>query len=277
MEHKKARSFLLMVAVAILPMQAWADGAQQSEAPVRQEEQGIFGHKTELTIGGGVTYAARYAGGDVSQLQPAPVFSIQRGILFADSFRGAGLQYQSASQFYVSQSVFYDPGRLDRNSMWRPGSSRLAGMLEVPGSATTRTLVAQPFAPWVLVSAETEMALRDAARRNRYRVGVEFTPLKSASDTVTVDLDGWYGDARYCNAYFGVTPGEASHTRFSVFTPGAGLYEEVPGVSWEHHLDSHWSSTIQLTGTRYTGKVRASPIVAQRTSSSTSAVLAYTY
>ncbi|GHH59771.1 hypothetical protein [[Pseudomonas] boreopolis] len=34
--------------------------------------------------------------------------SVQRGILFADSTRGAGLQFQTASGLYLSQSIYYD-------------------------------------------------------------------------------------------------------------------------------------------------------------------------
>jgi outer membrane protein len=261
---------LLAAALAILPVVGRADAT----APA---EQSIFGEKTEVTVGLGATYAARYPGADSRQLVPNPVLSVQRGMLFADTLRGIGVQYQSASEFYVAQSFYYDLGRLDRNSSWRPGANRLAGMGDVAGSATARTLIAQTFTPWFLVSAETEMALRDTARRNRYRMGVEFTPLKNAVDTVTIDVDGWWGDGRYNQAYFGVTPRQAARTRFAVFAPGAGFYQQVPSVSWEHHLDQHWSSTLQLTGTRYAGKVGDSPVVAQRASASATAAIAYTY
>lgn len=270
---------LLAVALAVLPEIGHADVPAPAEQVVAAQpaEQSMFGEKTEVTIGAGATYAARYPGAASRQLVPNPVLSIQRGILFADTLRGVGLQYQSASEFYVAQSFFYDLGRLDRNNSWRPGSNRLAGMGDVPGSATARTLIAQAFTAWFLVSAETEMALRDTARRNRYRLGVEFTPLKNAVDTVTIDLDGWWGDGRYNQAWFGVTPRQAARTGFAVFGPGAGVYQQVPGVSWEHHLDHHWSSTLQLTGTRYIGKVSDSPVVAQRTSASATAAIAYTY
>jgi outer membrane protein len=270
---------LLAVALAVLPTIGRADVPAPAGQPVAVQpaEQNMFGDKTEVTIGAGATYAARYPGAASWQLVPNPVLSVQRGILFADTLRGIGVQYQSASEFYVAQSFFYDLGRLDRNNSWRPGSDRLAGMGDVPGSATAHTLVAQPLTAWFLVSAETEMALRDTARRNRYRLGVEFTPLKNSVDTVTIDLDGWWGDGRYNQAWFGVTPRQSARTGFAVFAPGAGVYQQVPGVGWEHHLDQHWSSTLQLTATRYTGKVSDSPVVARRTSASATAAIAYTY
>jgi outer membrane protein len=278
---KKCASLIkvLAVALAVLSNIGRAEVPAPTEQPVESlpAEQNIFGEKTDVTIGVGATYAARYPGATNRQLVPNPVLSLQRGILFADTLRGIGVQYQSASEFYVAQSFFYDLGRLDKNNSWRPGSNRLVGMGDVPGSVTAHTLIAQTFTAWLLVSAETEMALRDMARRNRYRLGVEFTPLKNASDTVTIDLDGWWGDGRYNRAWFGVTPQQAARTGFAAFSPGAGVYQLVPGVSWEHHFDHHWSSTLQLTGTRYIGKVSDSPVLAQRTSTSATAAIAYTY
>lgn len=270
------RCRLLAVAAAVFPMLAWAQPAAPGE-PAASLADSLFGGRTELTIGAGAGYAARYPGADSRELTPAPVLAVSRGILFADTLRGIGLQYQSDAGFYVSQALFYDLGRLDKNSAWRPGGKRLAGMGEVPGSATAHTVIAQQLVPWLLVSAETEMALRDTARRNRYRLGVEFTPLKTASDSVTVDIDAWWDDARYNRAYFGVTPQQAARTSFAVFTPGAGLSTQVPSLSWEHHLDSHWTSTIGLTASHYAGKLSRSPVVAQRTSAGTSAVVAYVF
>jgi outer membrane protein len=252
-----------------------ASGELPSDSP--QDEKGVFGEKTDLTIGAGSTRAPRYPGGDRFQFTPAPVLSIQRGILFADSLRGIGLQYQSSSKFYISQSFFYDLGRIENNNAWRPGSARLVGMGEVSGSSTARTLIAQQVTPWLLVSGETEMALRSTARRNRYRIGLEFELLKNHADTVTFDLDGWWGDGRYNNSYFGVTRLQASRTGFSFFDPGPGFYAQAPALSWEHHFGAHWTATALLTETRYGGRISASPVVFERNSASTTVFVAYTF
>lgn len=270
---------VIATSIAICCRHAHADVpplSSQSEASTPAEPS-IFGERTDLTVGIGLGYAARYPGAAVAQVLPVPVVAIQRGVLFADTLRGIGLQYQSSSGFYVSQSVYYDFGRLEKDNRWRPGSDRLAGMGEVAGSPTSHTIVAQQLMPSLLVSAETEAALHESARRNRYRAGVELTPIKTAPDTVTVDLDAWWGDARYNQTYFGVTPPQAARTTHAVYSVGAGLYGLMPGVGWEHHLDSHWAWTLQLTGTYYTGKTADSPIVAKRASSSGSVAIAHSY
>jgi outer membrane protein len=270
---------VIAASIAMCSLSAHADMPATGEqaGASTSEEPSIFGQRTDLTVGVGISYAARYPGAAIGQVVPVPVLAVQRGVLFADTLRGIGLQYQSTSAFYISESIYYDFGRLDRDNRWRPGSGRLAGMGDVPSSATSRTIVAQQLTPLLLASAETETALRDNARRNRFRVGVELTPLKTDLDTVTVDLDAWWGDGRYNGTYFGVTPPQAGRTAYPVFSPGAGLYALVPGVSLEHHLDGHWACTLQLTGTHYTAKVAGSPLVAKRTASSASVAIAYTY
>jgi len=262
--HMKRRYPLAML-IAALPLLA------------RAQDGGIWGNKTEVTVGAGLASEARYPGSGSERVLPVPVLAIQRGILFADTTRGIGLQYQSASGFYAAQSVFYDLGRLDHDSSWRPGSNRLSGMGDLPGSVTARTLVAQQVTPWLLASAEAELALRDGARRNRYRTCVEFSAVKTEADSVTVDVDAWWGDGRYNRAYFGVTPAQAARTGFAVYRPGAGLYARSASLTWEHRFGSRWATTVQVTDTRYAGKADASPVVAQHASAGANAAITYTY
>ncbi|MBB4130077.1 MipA/OmpV family protein [Xanthomonas sp. 3075] len=224
----------------------------------------LLGDHTDITVGAAAVAAPRYAGAERARVQANPVLVVQRGMMFFDTARGAGLQFQSDSGFYVSQSVYYDLGRLQRDSDWRPGSRVLAGMGDVPGSVTARTLVMQQITPYVNVNAEAEFALKDDARRNRYRAGVEFTLLHSASDTVTLDLDVHAGDRRFNQAYFGVTDVQAARTRLQGFNAGSGVYAAAVGSSWTHSLGDHWATTVGVTGTRYADNAEDSPLVVRR-------------
>lgn len=278
--HPTSRALMILL-TGLAPLLCRAGAADEASAAPAAEPAGfpasLLGGKTDLVAGAGLAYGARYPGAGTGRLQALPVLSVQRGVLFADTTRGAGLQYQAASGFYVSQSLFYDAGRLDRNSGWRPGSGRLAGMGEVPGSATARTLLAQQLTPRLLASAEAEFTLRDSARRNRYRAGLEFSALKTDADSVTLNADAWWGDRRHNQAYFGVTPAQAARTAFSSFQAGAGLYAASAGVAWEHRFGSHWASTLQLSATHYTGKAGDSPLAARRTAPSAMAAVTYSY
>ncbi|MBB4655129.1 outer membrane protein [Xanthomonas sp. F14] len=224
----------------------------------------LLGDHTDLTVGAAAVAAPRYAGAERARVQANPVLVVQRGMLFFDTARGAGLQFQSDSGFYLSQSLYYDLGRLQRDSDWRPGSRVLAGMGDVPGAVTARTLVMQRITPYMNVNAEAEFALKQDARRNRYRAGVEFTLLHGASDTVTLDLDVHAGDRRFNQAYFGVTDTQAARTRWQAFHTGSGVYAAAVGSSWTHALGDHWATTVSVTGTRYADNATDSPLVARR-------------
>ena len=58
----------------------------------------------------------------------SPEFSFTDGTFFADSARGLGAQYQNDAGFAASGSLNYDPGRTEKNSIYRPGSKELKGM-----------------------------------------------------------------------------------------------------------------------------------------------------
>ncbi len=273
-----ASAFALTVAQAMALPAAhaapWPDTGVADAGASRWSD--VFGPPSELVLGLGVRYGPRYQGAAADSMQPLPVLSYQRGMLFADTARGVGLQFQPRQNLYVSQSLWYDPGRLDRNSDSRPGSARLAGMGDVPGSVTARTLVIAQLTPSLSASAEAELALRDSARRNRYRLGLEQNVFKAAADTLVINADTWWGDARYNQAYFGVTAQQAARAGFAVFRPGSGMHAWSLGATWEHTFDAHWGSSLQLTATRYPGKVSDGPI-ARQAGIATNVAITYTY
>ena len=254
----------------------WSDAAPSSADAGASRWRDLFGTPSELVLGVGVGYGPRYQGAASGRVQPLPVLSYQKGVLFADTARGVGLQVPLHQNLYLSQSIWYDLGRLERDSDSRPGSVRLAGMGEVPGSVTARTLVMAQLTPSLSASAEAELTLRDGARRNRYRLGLEQNVFKAAADAVVINADTWWGDARYNQAYFGVTAQQAARTGFAPFAPGSGLHAWSVGATWEHVFDAHWGSSLQLTATRYPGKVSDGPVARQSGVASTAAIT-YTY
>ena len=97
--------------------------ALQVQAETPSITDSIFGGETQASIGVGVAGGPRYMGSKDYRSVPVPVLSLSRGIFFVDTYRGLGLQWQSSSGFYISQSFFYDAGRDDRNNDFRPGSN----------------------------------------------------------------------------------------------------------------------------------------------------------
>ncbi|MBB5944056.1 MipA/OmpV family protein [Xanthomonas sp. 3307] len=259
--------------MALLALPPAAHAADSDPASVA----GLFGDRTQLSVGIGAMLTPRYAGSADDRVQAVPVFSVQRGILFADTVRGAGVQFQNAHGFSASQSFGYDLGRLQRNSSWRPGSRSLAGMGDVPGAITARSLVMQQLTPYLALDAEAEFALKDGARRNRYRAGARFTLLQAAADNVTLDLDAHFGDRRFNQAYFGVTDAQSVTSGFQPHRADAGVYAYTVGAEWDHTLSPHWTASLLLNATRYVGAADGSPVVRRRAAAGGGATVTYTF
>lgn len=221
----------------------------------------ILGDKLEATVGVGVDVAPRYMGSDTYRTTAIPVLSLQRGIFYADTSSGIGVQYQSASGFYLAQSIYYDAGRREKKGAFVPGSSRLLGMGEVPGSATWHSIVGQQLSESVSVSAEADVTLKSGLHRRNLRAGVEWVPYKTSADQLVLDLNTHWGNAEYNQAYFGVTADQAARTNFRQYTSGSGMYAYSMTARWEHQLASHWTGSVQLTAMPFVSKAKSSPLM----------------
>jgi outer membrane protein len=243
-----------------------------------QADQSIFGAQTDVILGISAGVSPRYMGASGTHLQVLPTLNIHRGIFFADSMRGIGAEYQSASGFYVGQAFNYDLGRTDNNTYLRPGSNRLRGMGNVKGAITSTTTISQQILPWLSVNAQAEFGLDGHDRGNQYQFGLE-SAVSSASkiDTLTTDLGAKLGDRQYNQSYFGVTPEQSGNTAFRPYAPDSGIYAYFLTATWDHTFDQHWSSQLVLGGTMYTGKATDSPIVDRKFAPLVYSALNYTF
>jgi outer membrane protein len=231
--------------------------AQDSTA----EGQSMLGDRFNVNFGLGMAVLPRYMGADEYRSQVVPMLTVQRGIFFADTTRGLGLQWQSDSGFGASAALNYDFGRTEKNSTNRPGSNELRGMGTVKGATVGDFMVSQQLMPWLSVSAEAELRVAGEKRGNRYRLGFEGIAYHSQTDTVTLDIDAHAGDGRYNQTYFGVSPIQSQRTGFSSFSADSGIYAYSAALAWQHTFDAHWSTVASVGVTHYTDQTRGSPLV----------------
>lgn len=252
----------LAVVGSLIVLSTGARAQTQADSATEQSiVSEMLGTHTDISVGVGAGFDQRYMGSREFRLEVLPTFDISRGVFFADWLRGAGIQYQTKSGFYVSQTFNYDFGRADSNSSFRPGADNLKGMGDVKGTVTTTTTVSQQITPWFSVNAQAEFGLDGHERGTQYQFGIESRVLQIGADTITADLDAKLGDATYNQTYFGVTPTQSINSGFGRYSPGGGIYAYSFTVSWNHVLDKHWSTQVVLSGTRYTNKAAESPIV----------------
>lgn len=259
---KIPREFYLKLAQVLLASATLlASSIGLAYEPSATADQSIFGDKTTFTLGLGAAVLPRYIGSDKYRSQVLPVISIQRGIFFADTTHGLGLQFQTASGFSASAALNYDFGRKDKDSDSLPGSTDLKGMGTVGGATVADLNIAQQILPWLSVNAEAELRVAGERRGNRYRTGVEGIAYHSDSDSVTLDLNAHSGDSRYNQTYFGVTELQSQLSGFSSFKADSGIYAYSAALNWQHTFDPHWSTLASLGVTHYTDQTRGSPLV----------------
>ncbi len=238
----------------------------------------LLGEKTEITVGAGAIVMPRYVGSSETRTMPFPVISVQRGVLFADMLRGLGAEYETESGFYISSSLGYDEGRTMKNSSWRTGSKRLAGMGEIKGSTTFNLATAQQLTSWLSVTAAGEFALDGQKNRgNQYRLGVNADVYDTESDNVTLDLNAHAGDRDYNLTYFGVTNAQSQTSNFSRFDSGSGIYGYSLTGSWTHSFDDHWSVITAINTMCLTDDAAHSPLVQEKTSVTGLVTLNYSF
>ncbi|MEQ4282249.1 MipA/OmpV family protein [Pseudomonas syringae] len=247
--------------------------AQDSTA----QGQSILGDRFNVNFGLGMAVLPRYMGADECRSQVVPMLTVQRGIFFADTTRGLGLQWQSDSGFGASAALNYDFGRTEKNSTNRPGSNELIGMGTVKGATVGDFMVSQQLMPWLSVSAEAELRVAGEQRGNRYRLGFEGIAYHSQTDTVTLDIDAHAGDGRYNQTYFGVSPIQSQRTGFSRFNADSGIYAYSAALAWQHTFDAHWSTVASVGVTHYTDQTRGSPLVETDAEGSGLIVLNYAF
>ncbi|KQQ44643.1 hypothetical protein ASF61_21160 [Duganella sp. Leaf126] len=237
----------------------------------------LLGDKLEAAIGAGMRVAPRYLGSRDTSVTLVPVVYAQRGVFFIDSSRGAGLQLLTDGGFYVSQSVHYDQGRGVKSSLLRPGGRDLAGMGEVPGSATWHTLIAQQLTPALSISAEADVTLKSRVDRHNLRVGAEWNVIDAGAERVALGANIHAGNGRYNQAYFGVTDAQAANSRFATYRAAGGLYAVSVSAQWEHRLAEHWYSSVQLTAMPFAARAGDSPLVARKNPVDLMTTIRYAY
>lgn len=230
------------------------------------------------SVGAKIGVAPRYLGSDKSHIAVAPDFTFTDGTFFADSERGLGAQYQNGDGFTASAALNYDPGRTEKNSIYRPGSKELKGMGRVKGSALANVSVSQEITPWLAVGGDVNVPLAGQKHRGvDYSLGVSSTLPMGDSDQLMLNANALGGSGNYNRTYFGVSPEQSARSGYREHKAKAGIYGYSAGAGWEHQLDENWTTGASVGVTRLTGKAGDSPIVKKKTAATGMATVRYNF
>lgn len=258
------RHFLLGVSPAVLgcltALPVSAQSASRADA----------GGPGRYVLGGGVQYGPEYEGSADMTARVRPYLSLEYGMISLGPDRIA-LNWRPAGQGSGRQGLTLSP-------FISYGGSRDAADLGVSGFDDIDASVKLGLRATYVVSI-----LVTYASLERYMGGSEGMSLTLGAGTrlpvgdrlaLRFGVEGTFSDDAYMDAYFGVSPDEATSSGWAGYDASAGMRSYAVSLGASYRLSESWSILGDLRYNVLADGIRDSPVVEQEaTLSSTFAVL----
>ena len=223
-----------------------------------------------FALGGGVSYAPRYEGAAHDRLRFMPLLeaSYNNGKFFASPLRGVG--YNFSDDRDVQYGVRLMPGHIRRQS----DDPQLNGTGDIRFTPEAGLFFNQRFAPWYVSSGITTGSHGTHAELGG---GIGF-PI-SAADRLRIGVNLNWGDTRYNQTYFGVTPAQAaaSGNVLTAYNASAGIKDYALTANWLHSYDKKWFSSAGLSYKWLAGSALYSPLTQRGAAGSINFLLGYRF
>jgi outer membrane protein len=284
---------LSLAAVSVLAS-GLAGGQVQAQTPAANP---MPDGSRDMYVGLGVQSAPRYDGTGSRKVSVLPVLQVEwsSGVFIAGMSAGMHLSNSPTVEYGPLLAVL--PGRDESGTGTVIGSlentlintiapgerayvptGRLAGIDEIGARLQFGGFYNVYLHPqWRLTSSLLAGAARD---HNGVRLELNVQRLAAVlSERHRVSLSAGVGivNARYNETYFGVTPLEASRSRFHAWRPDGGLQDVHAGVRWNWVLSPAWMATSNLQAKRLLGDASHSPLTERSTNLTVSTAIAYRF
>lgn len=247
------------------PLANWQFSAGEVLAPLGGELP-----DWRISLGGGVDVRPIYEGSKRYRVLPSVVIDVRyKDIAFVSDGEGLGVNLLHGPNYRAGAAISYDLGR-DHHVQ-----HRLAGLGNVDPAPEAK-LFAEYFLKPVVLTADLRKGLggHDGIIGD---VGA-YVPLEIA--------EGFYAftgpsvtlaDHRYMQAYFGVTPTQASRSQFHAFTARGGLDRAGWGLTVAYQWTEHWWLEAEGAWQYLLGDPGHSPIVEAKSEFATGANVIYRF
>ncbi|PXX47654.1 MipA/OmpV family protein [Undibacterium pigrum] len=248
-----------LTAIAFSSLMAMSFSAHAQDKTAAEPE-------STAVVGAGVFYAPEYIGAKKNRFGPAIYGEYQnKNGFFASTMRGVGFGTK-VDDFSFSAALGYRAGREDsRDSKSLFSSDDLKGMGNISGSATANLQASTTFGPGIKASFNANMALSHRENGNAYTFGLAAPVFQTASDKVEIGGNLTYGDAKYNQTYFGVTPTQSANSGYKAYSIKAGFSQATANVAWTHVIDKNWSVRSAVGVSQVMGDAGDSPLAKKKT------------
>jgi outer membrane scaffolding protein for murein synthesis (MipA/OmpV family) len=240
-----------------IPAALPSDSAQQSQS-------------WQVSLGSGLSYAPRYEGAANHRLRMMPLFdaSYNNGKFFINPFRGIGYNLSEDKNIQYGLRLGIGRGR-DQN--------------EDPHLYGTGIIKYVPEAGLFLnerlgrfyISGGVSSGNNGTHAELGTGIGVPF----SATDRLRVGINLNWGDNKFCQTYFGVTPAQsvASGNVLAAYDASAGITDYVLTANWVHNYDKKWFSNAGLSFKQLSGSAEQSPLTQRSLLTSANFLVGYRF
>lgn len=239
------------------------------------------GNGLNVSLGLLAATAPDYMGSDDRSSAVAPFVSLTYGPFFM-GMEGIGVGWQTDSGLDLSAAISYDPGREDhkrKSRFWdAPGSNDLKGMGRIRGSTVLALNASQAVASWLSLDATADIRVAGQENRgNQYSLGFTTRPWQSDTSMLSVGLRADIADEDYNQTYFGVNQQQAGNSGYPVFTAERGVFSWTLSLDWTKRLTENWSLLVMMEGSKFSNKIKKSPIVRDDVNGMIGAGVVYTF
>lgn len=262
-----------------------ADEAAVDSAEARDDEDAPPQRRAwDATIGAVANHAPAYSGAASNRVRVIPGFSLRWGrVSFAsrsafvargsDAGARGGLRVDlsPSDRFRVGLGLRGDSGRRESSS------PELAGLGDIRRTLRVRLGMSYRLDDgWRIGSSVTTDALgRGGGTLGDLSAGRDIRLGPHTSLGVGATLT--FGDRRYQQAYYGITPEQSARSGYPVYTPGAGLRDVGVGVGVRTYVGRRWVLFGGVNASQLLGVARDSPLTRRSASWGASAGVVYRF
>jgi outer membrane protein len=211
----------------------------------------------KFSVGGGISYAPLYEGAASNHMRFIPLLeaNYNDGHVFVSVLRGIGYNFSETRG--VQYGVRLTPGHRRKQS----ADPHLYGMGDIGFTPEVGLFLNRRFAPWYISGGITTGSHGTHAELGG---GIGF-PL-SANDRLRIGANLNWGDAKYNQTYFGITPAQAAASGYALtaYDASAGVKDYALTVNWAHIYSKEWFSNAGLSSKWLAGSAKQSPLTQRR-------------
>lgn len=235
------------------PLNNWQYSAGETLEPMLGELP-----EWRVVVGSDAVLYPNFEGSQRYKPMISPFFEAEyRGRIFASTGEGIGANLLRGKTYRAGVALTYDTGRdVDVERSW------LHGLGDVHPAPEGKIFAEYTIFPVVL----TADLRRGFGGHNGYigDLGAYMPVLGSETYFLFIGPSVTFADDRYMQAYFGITPLQASRSRFRAFRAEGGLKSAGFGASGLYFFTKHWFAELDASYERLLDSAADSPLTEAR-------------